>query len=222
MLSLLPSIKITKQDKSILNSYKSVVQSLAAYLGTSYEIVLHSLEDTEHSVIEIANGFHTGREIGAPITDLAVAWLNKIQKNKEKVDYYSYFSRNRKGEPMKSSTIAIRGNKDQVIGLLCINLYLGTPFLQLVSDMIPQENTFFASENFIQGPNTVEIELNKAMEIIDSNSKIPRSQRKKEIIRILQQHCVFDIKNAVDQVAKKLDISVNTVYFHLRNIRKEI
>ena len=32
---------------------------------------------------------------------------------------------------------------------------------------------------------------------------------------------IFEIKNSVEQIANELDISVNTVYFHLRNIAKQ-
>lgn len=41
-------------------------------------MVLHSLEDTEHSVIKIINGHHTGRTEGMPITDLALQMLEEI------------------------------------------------------------------------------------------------------------------------------------------------
>lgn len=47
-----------------------MLDGLALYLGDSYEIVLHSLEELSHSVIKIINGHYTKREVGAPITDL--------------------------------------------------------------------------------------------------------------------------------------------------------
>ena len=61
----------TETDFRILDSYKSVLDGLAAYLGDGYEIVLHSLHDLDHSVIKIINGHYTGRREGFPITDLA-------------------------------------------------------------------------------------------------------------------------------------------------------
>ena len=218
---MISKVTLTKQDSAILESYKSTVQALAAYLGDAYEIVLHSLGDPENSVIEIANGFHTGRVVGAPITDLAVSWLEKLKNGGEEVNQYSYYSKNKLGEPLKSSTIAIRGSQNKIIGLLCINLYLGTPFINLVSNLIPQETSIFASENFAAGPETVDRELNNAKEQILSNPLIPSAQQKKEIIRILHHHKVFEIKTSVEQVANALDISINTVYFHLRNIAKD-
>ena len=71
-------VKLTRADQKILKSYIPTLQGLAAYLGSSYEIVLHSLEDYDHSVIGIINGEHTGRRIGAPITDLALDMLDEL------------------------------------------------------------------------------------------------------------------------------------------------
>lgn len=214
-------VTLTDQDRLILASYQNTVPALAAYLGDAYEVVLHSLEDPDHSVIQISNGFHTGRQIGAPITDLAIYWLNKIEAEQEEVNQFSYFSKNKLGEPLKSSTIAIRGCDRKVIGLLCINLYLGTPAIHMISDLIPRELSVFATENFNTSPGTVSQEVEHAREQVRMDSSIPAQLQKKEIIRILHHRNVFELKNAVEQVANALDLSINTVYFHLRNIAKE-
>jgi len=68
-----------------------MMEGLADYLGGGYEMVLHSLEDTEHSVIKIINGHHTGRTEGMPITDLALQMLEEIEKDGEK-SYISYLN----------------------------------------------------------------------------------------------------------------------------------
>lgn len=71
------NVMFTETDFRILDSYKSVLDGLAAYLGDGYEIVLHSLHDLDHSVIKIINGHYTGRREGFPITDLALSMLAK-------------------------------------------------------------------------------------------------------------------------------------------------
>jgi hypothetical protein len=73
-------LTLSAREKAILDSYCDTLEGLAAYLGTGYEIVLHSLQSYEHSVIRIINGFHTGRTEGAPITDLAVAKLRELRE----------------------------------------------------------------------------------------------------------------------------------------------
>ena len=68
-------IVLTPAERLILNSYRDLVCGLEDYLGIGYEIVLHSLESMEHSVIAIANGHYTNRHEGSPITDLALDML---------------------------------------------------------------------------------------------------------------------------------------------------
>ena len=41
----------TDEDRTIINSYKAVVDGVSALIGEHCEIVLHSLEDIEHSAI---------------------------------------------------------------------------------------------------------------------------------------------------------------------------
>lgn len=73
-------IKLTKTEQLILNSYKKMIVSLGEYLGEGYEIILHSLENLQHSVIENVNGHYSGRKNGAPITDLALSMLSQLKE----------------------------------------------------------------------------------------------------------------------------------------------
>ena len=57
-----------------------MIVSLGEYLGEGYEIILHSLENLQHSVIENVNGHYSGRKNGAPITDLALSMLCQLKE----------------------------------------------------------------------------------------------------------------------------------------------
>ena len=210
----------TMQDQLILSSYQETVLALACYLGDAYEIVLYSLEDPEHAVLQIANGFHTGEKVGDPLPDIALHWLEKLAAEPDCVSPFSYFAKNKLGEPLKSSTIPIHGTAGTIIGLLCINLYLGTPAIHLISDLLPKELSVF-SPSCETTPYTVEQEIAHAQEQVLMDPSIPSQLQKKEIIRILHRRKVFEIKNSVEQVANALELSINTVYFHLRKIAKE-
>ena len=102
-----PNIQFTPEDRCILESYKTTVEGFAEYLGEGYEVVLHSLEDLNRSVIKIINGHHTGRKEGAPITDLALDMLNRIQ-SEGLPGHISYFTHNKKGEPLKSPPLPLQ------------------------------------------------------------------------------------------------------------------
>ena len=214
------NITLSSREKRVLESYASMVEDLAAYLGAGYEIALHSLENFEHSVIKIINGYHTGRKEGAPITDLALSMLKQLNEQKGKPHGIRYFTKNRKGETLKSTTIPVLGDNDRIIGLLCINFYLNTPvndvlssfFSSMEGNLMPTQQETFAEDSAELLISSVE-ELERAVKEDDS---IPLSQKNKEIIRRLYLKGVFSFKGSVEMVAEHLDISPNTVYLHLR------
>ena len=145
------TMSFTRMDRMVLESYKTLCEGLANYLGDGYEIVLHSLENYDNSVIKIINGYYTGRKEGAPITDLALHMLEDIRHNNGK-DYIAYYSKNKKGEPMHSTTIAIRSENAKIVGLLCINFYLNTPLASVISTLMKTDDgaSVGREENFAE------------------------------------------------------------------------
>lgn len=136
-LDLLDERPFNLLDQTILKSYEAVVDGLAMLIGPHCEIVLHSLEDLKCSAVRIANGEHTGRKIGSPITDLALRMLHDMAGEDSSVSR-AYFTRAKSGDLMKSVTIAIRNQEQRVIGLLCINMNLDVPFSQIMETFIPK------------------------------------------------------------------------------------
>ncbi len=215
---------LTDGDKLILSAMKTVVQGLGAYLGSGCEIVLHSLEHLDSSAIEVVNGFHSGRTIGAPITNLALEMLEKIERSGEKRPL-TYFNKNKDNITLKSATIPIIGERQRIIGLLCINFYTDISLETLLTSLIPP-NTLSAEsprmvENFTQDLDEVIAEsVSEIQEDVMKNPEISLTNKNKEIVIRLEEKGIFNIKDAVIKVADQLEISKNTVYMHLRNIRK--
>lgn len=222
-MEIASEVKLNSRDRLILESYKAVLDGLAEYLGNGYEIVLHSLENFEHSVIKIINGEHTGRKEGAPITDLALNMLGEIQR-KNLSSHICYFTNNAKGEPLKSATIAIRGTENKPIGLICINFYLNTPLSDFLPAMMPHE---LLQENFEAVPvrehtaEGIKKAVGKAKERVSANAAILPSLRNREVVALLEEEGIFQIKDSVHVVAECLGVSKNTVYLHLRTIRQK-
>ena len=213
-------MKLTKTDTKILESYIPVLNGLAEYLSNCYEIVLHSLENLDHSVICIINGEHTGRQTGAPITDLALNMLKEIEATGK--DNIVYFSSNKKGEPLKSTTMAVRGENRRVIGLICINMYFNVTLNEFLASMTAprpsSQGTVF--ESFSQ--NTLDLvtaafEKEKAKVMADERI-LPRNKNK-AIVEKLYEAGIFELKDAVPAVVELLGISKNTIYMHIRNYK---
>jgi len=213
---------LTPADRLVLEAYGNLLDGLAQYLGEGYEIVLHSLEDLDRSVVKIVNGHHTGRKVGAPITDLALSMLARITEQGG-APAISYFTHNRKGEPLKAATIAIQGERQRIIGLLCINFYLNTPFSQILASFTPPAaSPMSVTETF--GENTAELveeAVARTRLLVDTQPTIPASMKNRQVVATLYRQGIFNIKNAVDLVAAAMGISKNTVYLHLRHIKDE-
>lgn len=214
-------VELNNIDRAILASYNNVLEALALYLGEGFEFVLHSLEDYENSAIKVVNGFHTGRSEGCPITDVALEMLKSIENNKDE-SYNIYCSKNPKGEPMKSTTIAIHGDKGKIIGLLCINFYQKTPAIDLFETLFSNQDNKYRDERFLEQGNDYIVEaVNNAIIAVDKRKDIHPSIRNKEIINILKKQGVFKLKDSVIRCANVLGISKNTVYLHLRTLEFE-
>lgn len=213
-------VELTLIDKFVLKSYCSMIEGLGNYLGEGYEVVLHSLEDFEHSVIYINHGEHTGRKKGAPITDKALDFLIKFNENGSTQE--TYYSFNAKGEPLKSTTIAIKGENNRIIGLLCMNFYMNISFYDFIHTFVSQENRVEAvevkTETFASNVDDMILStLDTVRDEIYNDVSISSSNKNKEIIYALYDKGIFQIKDSVSVVAKLLNISKNTVYLHLRS-----
>lgn len=217
-------MKLTKNDKAILDSYCKMIDGLSNYLGSAYEIILHSIEDYHESVIYIKNGYHSGRSIGAPITDLALNMLKEIESNGlASVGFYtSYYTRNFAGERLKSSTIPIMGDNDRIIGILCINLNLNSPFSEIIANLFSEDNGQAQSETFASDvDDLISDTVMEAKNEVIYNPDIAAVNKNRALIEILYNNGIFNIKNAVPSVAKILGLSKNTVYLHLRRIKEK-
>lgn len=214
------NVTFTENDRAILESYKMMIEGLASYLGSGYEFVLHSLENLNESVVKIINGHHTGRQIGAPVTDLALSMLSKLQRDGEK-GYISYNVKNKKGEPLKATTILIKGDNNKNIGLLCINFYLNTPLSELISNLSNSSDSAetYASETFVENvEELISQAVSQVQKEVEMDESVSHLLKNKVIVTMLYHQGIFQFKDAVVKIANILGISKNTVYMHLRAI----
>ncbi|AOF52750.1 hypothetical protein BKG91_04165 [Rodentibacter caecimuris] len=130
----------------ILQSYFHLADSLANLLGQCCEVVVHRLGELSCSVVKIVNGFHTGRSIGAPITDNALKILKNDQKALKQLEQI-YFSTRNDGHLVKSTTPVILVGNGNPTGLLCMNLNLSYPLDKTMANLMPQQNLAIPSKD---------------------------------------------------------------------------
>lgn len=219
-LDLLDERPFSAVDHEILASYEAVVDGLAMLIGGHCEIVLHSLEDLKCSAVRIANGEHTGRKVGSPISDLALRMLHDMAGEDSSVSR-AYFTRAKNGVLMKSVTIAIRNREQRLIGLLCINMNLDVPFSQIMQTFIPPETQDIAtSVNFASSVDDLVAQtLEFTIEEVNADRSVSNNAKNRQIVLNLYEKGIFDIKDAINQVADRLNISKHTVYLYIRQFK---
>ncbi len=213
----------SEHDLIILKSYEAVVDGIAGLIGPFCEIVLHSLENLDTSAIKIANGENTGRHVGSPITDMALKMLKDIEGSQRNFSR-AYFTKAKGGVLMKSITIAIRNGNNRVIGLLCININLDAPFSDVLQSFMPTEEAIDAASSVNFASDVVELvdqTVEQSIEDINADKSVSNNTKNRQIVMELYDKGIFDIKDAINRVAERLNISKHTVYLYIRQRKTE-
>ncbi len=78
------------------------------------------------------------------------------------------------------------------------------------------------TEMYLDNSNDLlEDSISRAIRSVTWDGTIVPSLKNRNIIRVLYRQGIFNMKNSVDYVAERLNISKNTVYMHLRYIKGE-
>ena len=214
-------IKLTREDELILKSYMTLAEGLGSYLGESCEVILHSLADLEHSVVMISGGAHSGRTKGSPITDLGLSLISEIEEHPD-TDHLNYFNKDESGADIKSCTIVIRGSNHKPIGFLCINCYLGTPLDTILRGLTPPGEASAAAsleESFAgDTASLIGSALRSARDQVFRDPSVSSGNINKEIVLLLYEKGIFNLKDAVNEVAHQMHISKNTVYMNMQPV----
>lgn len=222
----------------LLQHYIKLTEFLGQALGPDYEVALHDLTDKNRSIIAIANNHVSGREIGAPLTNVALSVL--MDKSYETQDYrLHYHGVSINGKELRSSTMFIKQN-GRLIGMLCINfddsryrrvsqqiLSLCHPDL-FVSELeaeyqdpsVPKASN--APEKFRNSSEAVAVDaISREVERMGVAADRLTSEERLKIITALEAGGIFLFKGAVKDVAAELHCSQASVYRYLSQIRHD-
>lgn len=202
------------------------MDALAETFGKNCEVVLHDFSKPHQSIVKIANGHLTGREVGGPATDLILSFIEK--KGKKYDSLVGYCTKTKRGNELKSSTVFIKNGKDKIVGALCINIDL-TPYLSaknLLEDLclIPHPGFPEAEERIDEKfeasvKNLIDDLLEKSIKRIGKPIVHLQKEDKLNILRDLKDSGLFRIKGSAQRVSRELHVSLPTVYKYLEEIK---
>lgn len=217
-----------EQDRGILKTYIPLVKGISLVSGPNCEVSLHSLEDMEHSVIAIENGFITGRKIGSGmiplIRDRLVEYDHEHWQGKPEEDVIGiFYGFNHNGHSLKSVAVLLRNQAQEIIGCIEIHVDVSIPLNEFIKNFFPSVNGGMMEEFNERVPSDVDQlifnSLEEAISHVNMLKEISALERNRLIVRELNDRGIFNIRGAVETIAKKLGTSRYTIYNYLRDIK---
>lgn len=224
----------------LLQQFSKLTEFLGRALGPDYEVALHDLTDKDCSIVAIANNHISGREIGAPLTNVALKIIadRSYLTSDYRVHYRGVAA---DGKMLRSSTYYLKDEAGALVGLLCINFddtrykTISDSILGLCHpDTFVETNFFFDEhrlaaqripedpERFQHTPRGVAgSEVATVLRDMDVAADRLTQDEKMEVVGMLESRGVFLLKGAVKDVAEALCCSPASVYRYLSKLRKE-
>ena len=209
--------------KSFLKPYVAVADMIANTFGEDCEVVVHDLEDPEHSVVYVANNKVTGREIGQSFYTL----VSKVMLSEELVDDHAdnYYFTAANGKLIRSSTLMIRDEAGEVSGAICINLDTSriTQQIEYLQSLMPnREKPELASRKRTgTAEENISDMVDDLIQRIIGSSPVETMSREQRIekVRFMEEKGIFLMKGSVEKAAEELGVNKVTIYSYLDEIR---
>ncbi|MEG1932292.1 MAG: PAS domain-containing protein [Pygmaiobacter sp.] len=217
----------------VIRQYCVLVEFLGKALGSDYEIVLHDLTTSASEVVAIANNHISEREVGAPLTDLALRFVS----DKVYVDHdykVNYKGKSKQQVALRCSTMFIKDESGTLLGMLCINFNTGKyhEMIALLSSMcqlvpagtmeqVPSDASTEEVENLSESlSEVVHTVIARVLREVNLPADRLTQREKMKIVEQLSGKGVFLLKGAVSEVAAQLASSEATIYRYLSKLRR--
>lgn len=210
-----------KDIEEIVPVLDALIQGLGKHFGESVEFVVHDYKkDFSKTIVAIANGNVTKREVGDSGTSIG---LKIMQGQQEEEGKFGYITQTKDGRFLKSSTIYIKDEKDKILGSVCVNCD--------ITDAMVARN-FLNSYVGASGNDQVEATvynnvddllislINESIHYVGTPVAMMNREQKIEGIKYLSDRGAFKIKNASTIVSKYYDVSRYTIYNYINDAQE--
>lgn len=207
---------------SILEFLKRLALGLSKQFGENCEVVVHDLTQAEHSIVAIENGHVTGRHDGDGPSKVV---LEALRGDRAKLDdHLCYLTKTKDGRILKSSTIYLRDDDGDAVGIFSINyditalLTVDAALRSIISTDEPQSEP----ERIPSNVNDLLDELiNQSVRLVGKPVSLMTKEDKTRAIQFLADSGAFLITKSGNKVSRFFGISKYTLYNYIDAKRKD-
>lgn len=221
-----------------LHYFTKLTKFLGTALGPDYEVALHDMANNDGALVAIANNYISGRKLGDPLFDNA---MKMVEDRRYEIDDYveHYYTMTQHGKVLRSSSMFIKDEYGQLVGILCINFDdnryhdISQKIMELCHPDAYVEANFVFDKNLVPDKLSGDVKLNTTSSEITVSGELREIFKKHHlnptrltfddkmlIVTELNNKGVFLIKNAVKDVAKAINSSPASVYRYLANLKE--
>ncbi|EIU7555020.1 transcriptional regulator [Providencia rettgeri] len=202
------------KENSLLAQIDIIAKGLSETFAPFCEVVVHDLKKPEHSILSIHNNL-SGRQIGEPTTELGLARIESPDFPNIIANYTNQFT---DGRPVKSTSIGIKDDSGQYVAALCLNLdmTLFRGMQSMLSQFIEVGNSPIKEHIEPNGTEAIRIRIDQYAASLATTARTLKVEERKNLIEILRNEGLLDVKKAMETVAQHLGISRASVYLYAK------
>ncbi len=205
--------------QTTLTFLRQLARGISQQFGNCCEVVVHDLTDNnvDSSIVAIENGHVTNRKLGDGPSHVVLEALHGDRSSLK--DHLNYLTKTRDGRILKSSTIYIRDEHGDAIGIFSIN-YDITNLLLIENAVKPRISTGQTGEiKPDRIPQNVSELLDSLIEqsvrLVGKPVALMGKEDKIKALRFLNDTGAFLITKSGDKVSKYFGISKYTLYSYI-------
>lgn len=230
------AVSLAAERAAVINALRPVVPMLASMAGPHLEVVLHDVSKPENSVIAIANGHISGRNVGSsvlegPQNDKGFAAATRIKSKDGAVHSLveDYMTVTADGRKLRSASAIFRDASGEPFATLCLNADLSgfQAAHGWLSRMLEPMVGAAQAPAPMPAAAPAEPQMDTLMQEIISEAVGPGGsaesltrEDKIQAVGAMQRRGLFIVKGGVERAAAALRVSRFTIYNYMEQLRR--
>lgn len=200
-----------------LDFLKRLSKAIATHFGNDCEVVIHDLQTDklQNTILSIENGHVSNRNIGDGASHIVLETLN----NKDNLqDSLGYLTKTHDGRIMKSSSIYIKDENEEAVGIFCINYDITQLIIaeNSIKNLINHKDNKEKVDKIPSNVNNLLDDLiEQSVKIIGKPVALMTKEDKIKAIQFLNEAGAFLITKSGDKVANYFGISKYSIYNYI-------